>query len=527
MTRPTGSEVPPCIQMDALDRDDFERVMERSAALSALAEKGARLLADFRALLRDVFAAHAKAVVAMSPLTALPRSAALRHRLVTDLIADDRYIALQRVTQLQPDKAGLATLRVGRALYAELKAGRLMLPRELRDQAASTMAERDAGDLNAEAESAQALADASEAGSSRQRTFQAEADALTDAAEEARTATDKLERALKAAADQVPGESIDAMRGALSGLAERLEDSQAEALPLPMEGPAAGAQGGDGSDAIAAMDLSEQLANNTLLAHLARLIGALQLEARAARRERVPRAKTEVFGLTQSADLARLLPQELAAMSHPVLRRDFHRRFIERQLMTYRMRGQARDGRGPAVVCLDVSGSMMGAKAIWAKAIALTLADLARRQKRAVTVLTFSSGASNLREHSLVRTSGSAKAARPRFGRGALLTFAQQQVGGGTDFEPPLRRAQEIIEQDRRFDRGDIVFITDGEARVGAATVEAFAAFKRARACRAVGIVIDVASHQTATLAQICDSVVQVSDLNAKNARAVFAAFDG
>jgi len=516
----------PVVELDALDRYDFDQLLGRSPSVSRLVEQGERLLPDFRALMRDVYAAHAKAVVRLVERKHLPGSAALRHLLVSELVADKRYVEFHRLTQLRPDNAGLATLRVGRELLRELKAGRLMLPRELRTQFAADAAEQEVEELNEEAQAARELAERT-GDEAVKRALEAEADALDEAAQEAQQALASRQGELDDAARQVPQESLDRVRGVLEGLKDRMEEAEETGhapLPLPMEAPGAGE---DGGDAIAAMDLSDKLATNKLLTQLAKLIGAFRAEARAARRQRVPRAKTEVYGLTRGNDLARLLPHELLSMRHPVLRRDFRRRLLERQLMSYRTRGDEREGRGPAVICLDVSGSMAGSKAIWAKAVALTLADWARRQHRAVTVLTFSSGPGGMRHHELVDGPGArGLAGRPLFKRTALLTFAEERVGGGTDFAPPLTAAQGIIADEKRFDRGDIVLITDGAAQLNADYVERFAGFRKERDCRCLGVVIDVADHRLDTLAQVCDGVVKVSDLDARNARAVFAAFD-
>src|SRR5207249_4537867 len=48
-------------------------------------------------------------------------------------------------------------------------------------------------------------------------------------------------------------------------------------------------------------------------------------------------------------------------------------------------------GRGPMIVCLDGSGSMEGEKEIWSKAVALTLLEIARRQRRLFRFICFSS----------------------------------------------------------------------------------------------------------------------------------------
>jgi hypothetical protein len=74
-----------------------------------------------------------------------------------------------------------------------------------------------------------------------------------------------------------------------------------------------------------------------------------------------------------------LLPHELLALRHPVLRRDFARRFLDAELLQYTLRAVEEKGRGPMIVCIDGSSSMAGDKEIWSKAVSLTLLDIAQR----------------------------------------------------------------------------------------------------------------------------------------------------
>jgi uncharacterized protein with von Willebrand factor type A (vWA) domain len=298
-----------------------------------------------------------------------------------------------------------------------------------------------------------------------------------------------------------------------------------EALAAGEDQLGAGGERGAGGDSVDALALGERLARSKLLQRLARLVGALRRQARGARRERVPRAPAEVYGVRLGDDLARLLPSELVTLRHPVLRREFRRRFIEGRLMSYEVRGEDHQGRGPAVICLDVSGSMAGGKGIWAKAVALTLADLARRDGRAVTVLTFSSGRGSVRRHDLVADRRSASG-RQRFDRAPLLSFVEAPIGGGTDFAQPLAAAADLIARSRRHRRGDVVLITDGEAALTAPQLEAFTRFKGDTDSRCLGVLVDVASHRTDTLERVCDERVSVTALTAESARRIFGAFD-
>jgi len=344
----------------------------------------------------------------------------------------------------------------------------------------------------------------------------------------------RLAEELDEAARGLPAESLQRVEGVLDGLAERAagEDAARQALGGAPEEAVAGSGAGASVDVL---DLGDRLRHSELVRRLSRLVGALRAEARAMRRRRAPRARTEVYGVRRGVGLealGHLLPVELSALGHPALRRDFQRRLLEGTLLGYALRGEDERGRGPAVVCLDVSGSMAGKKAVWAKAVTLTLADLARRDGRAVSVLTFSSGPRSVRRYDLVpegrggTRSGRGARRHRRFEAEPLLGFVEERVGGGTDFAAPLRVAQEIVRGAKRFRKADVVLVTDGEAALAPGEVEGFARFKAETDARALGLLVDVAAHQRGTVEAVCDRVVSVRALTLGDARRVFAAFD-
>src|SRR5262249_56949220 len=143
------------------------------------------------------------------------------------------------------------------------------------------------------------------------------------------------------------------------------------------------------------------------------------------------------------------------------------RRQAEGKLCRCRLRGADERGRGPMIVCLDGSSSMAGEKEIWSKAVALTLLEIARRQRRLFRFVGFSSPDTplftldlNPRDHHLVRDD-------------RALDVAEYFPGGGTDFEVPLDAALATLTA-ARYRRGDVVLITDGECQVSAPWLEHF-----------------------------------------------------
>src|SRR5947199_8614135 len=111
------------------------------------------------------------------------------------------------------------------------------------------------------------------------------------------------------------------------------------------------------------------------------------------------------------------------------------------------------------IVCLDGSGSMEGEKEIWSKAVALTLLEIARRQRRLFRFICFASAATPLFTLDLNPRE------RHEVQEDRALDVAEYFPGGGTDFETPLTAAVECLAA-ARYRRGDVVLITDGECRV-------------------------------------------------------------
>ena len=75
------------------------------------------------------------------------------------------------------------------------------------------------------------------------------------------------------------------------------------------------------------------------------MVGRMREQALALRRTLFERANDEMYEVGLGAELSRLLPHELLALRHPLLRRDFARRFVDAELLQYALR--ASRGEGP------------------------------------------------------------------------------------------------------------------------------------------------------------------------------------
>jgi uncharacterized protein with von Willebrand factor type A (vWA) domain len=181
----------------------------------------------------------------------------------------------------------------------------------------------------------------------------------------------------------------------------------------------------------------------------------------------VKKERDEIHSIKTGADLEHVLPQELASLRHPTLKLDFYRKYTERSLLQYDLKTREPKGRGPIVVCIDISGSMNGQPLDWAIAVALGMVDTAARQKRRCKVIFFDTQ---------VKKEIEFKPGERDIHK--IMDIAETGAAGGTDYEPALRAAQKDIET-TNYKNADVVMVTDGFCRVSAEFLDSFCGRKK------------------------------------------------
>jgi len=168
------------------------------------------------------------------------------------------------------------------------------------------------------------------------------------------------------------------------------------------------------------------------------------------RRVRTPRG--ELDGYEKGDDIERIVASELVLPE--IL---FMAKLAEKSLLLYRK--VLGEDYGPFYVLLDKSGSMMGMKMIWAKAVALALAQRAARERREF-YLRFFDSTPYPPLHIPKRIHGRDVA--------KLLEYvARIRANGGTDITKAILTAtDDILSSRSRRKPSDIVLITDGEDRI-------------------------------------------------------------
>jgi uncharacterized protein with von Willebrand factor type A (vWA) domain len=480
--------------------------------LDDLRARGERLLPHFDALLEDLFAALFKLVVRVRPEETVPASTLVNRQILLAALSPEGFTAIKEETALDAARAAHAACALASRALALVKSGDLFLDDEL--LAAKALADEEEALARNEA-AAEDLG--SEAG--------ALGDALDALVSQGKARKKSLERTVARSVDELPPRFREAIAQKTLSLSEDMPRGEDAAKDF------ARAVGGNGPrTASERLALAEKLAGNEKLKTLARLAGALRADARAVRRRRRERSNTEMFRVGQGAELGRLLPSELLALRHAGLRRDFLRRFLEKELLEYDLRGDDRHGRGPLVVCLDGSGSMSGPRELWAKAVALALFDIARGQGRRAHAIVFSGTETALSAFDL--TSKRAPGGKRPLNLSEVVRLAECFPGGGTDFQKPLAAALSAVKTSPL--RGaDIVFITDGEAKLEDGFVAEVEQEKRNRDLTIYGVLVDdpgrnvvpgerAQRRAASELGKVADFLTSVTELTSESVKGLF-----
>lgn len=215
------------------------------------------------------------------------------------------------------------------------------------------------------------------------------------------------------------------------------------------------------------LKLVDRITKDRRLKQVADLVGRFRNLARAKQKDKVKKDRDEIHSIKVGNDLEHVLPQELVALRHPTLKFNFYRKFTERALLQYDLKTKEKQGRGPIIACIDISGSMGGQPLDWAIAVALGLVDTAARQKRRAKVIFFDTEVKKEVE----------------FGPGErdihkIMDIAQTGAAGGTAYEPALLAARKMIET-VNYKNADVVMVTDGYCDVSGSFLQEFNEAKR------------------------------------------------
>lgn len=183
---------------------------------------------------------------------------------------------------------------------------------------------------------------------------------------------------------------------------------------------------------------------------------------------------------------------------------DFYKKLLNKSLLEYKTRGVEK-GKGPIIVCIDVSGSMQGSNEVWAKSVVIASLEIAVSQKRNFRCIAFSDFVS-----STIDMNKNDKLIDK------ILEISDIYVSGGTDYSPALENCLEIIEESK-FKKADILFITDGEPYryLDSEFKSKFITLKKSKDFKVQSILLG--GGNTDYLEEFSDSITELKDLNKDN----------
>lgn len=199
--------------------------------------------------------------------------------------------------------------------------------------------------------------------------------------------------------------------------------------------------------------LADKLRKNRLFRHIAKLVGRFQHIVQGAVAHNYSHGYDEIVDITVGSDIARMIPSEMLKLKrHKKL---FFKDMTENNLLHYNLKGEEKMGKGPIIVCMDISASMTDGdppREAWAKAVTLALATLAEKQDRAFGFVAFNTSVVD----SMTRPKGEHLSIKDK------VKIADIRACGGTTYYEPLRKAFRIRRKHPSMKPADIVFVTDG-----------------------------------------------------------------
>lgn len=502
------------IEADRFDELTWRDTYDQAGALQDLVEDLGQSHNYAADLVRDVFTAAYKATPEVRDAADVDPTRAVNRQIMASLLDSPEFSDLRAETTGDPYASAMATLAMAPTI-------REMLTRAEEAQRAAEAAAAARQDAEEKATGvAAAMAAASDAAGDDDDS------AIPDDAADAVEAAIAAAQAADAAADQAEAEARVALAAATPGMRAAGRRAAELAAEAAREEAALMTAWGISPGKLQRMSFEERARlarrlRSGRLGEFASLIGRFRTMAQAERARRVEGAPGEYVGVTLGDDVSRAIPSEIAMLGVPALRAVFAARLAEGRLMQYETRGDERAGKGAIVACVDTSTSMRDAhtgrdgtrttREAWAKALTLALLDQARsaRPRRDFAAVLFAS-----------RTE--CKAFRFPVDRepaiADVVEMAETFFGGGTNWEVPLSAAAELLDAEYSAagrQRGDVVFVTDGECGVGEDWMRTWQEAKARLGFRVFGVAIgdDVNAGPGSALDALCDNLRTLDDL--------------
>lgn len=166
---------------------------------------------------------------------------------------------------------------------------------------------------------------------------------------------------------------------------------------------------------------------------------------------------SDILGVTVGNDINALMPTEMAYASDDQLEDVFLNRFVSHKLQVFRYKSEVMKParqmnicrmmrRGPMIVCVDTSGSMVGKPEKISHSVLLRILSIAHQQRRSCFLIGFSVSINPI---DVVRNTS------------MVLNFFSHGTSGDTNASRMLDKIFELIETNDRYMNADILWVSD------------------------------------------------------------------
>ena len=248
-------------------------------------------------------------------------------------------------------------------------------------------------------------------------------------------------------------------------------------------------------------EVLKRTAKSKKLRYIANFLGRYKEMLNSTRLAGYTYGRGEKYDIEYGNSLSRTLTSELAMTATPETVPMFMKKFQNKKLKQYRKREPEYKGKGDIIVCLDESTSTFGENNAYGMAIAMVLYEICRINHTNFALVHFSFD---------TKVDYFPKDEVPDSKK--ILDCAETLLGGGTDFERPLREVF-VLTAREKVEKPDIVFITDGECDVSDEFLELFSEYKADTGAKLTGILLDKGDCFEFSLAKLSDKLYRTSEL--------------
>jgi len=496
-----------CLNHDSFDLDSFDQALSDYPNFRQTIEESGGTLSTGSALMRDLFWSFHKRAPMIAPPAPLKHSYEVNRQILEQVMNTIEWKQVREAgTADDLMMSSIATMGVAENAINALGQNTIRKINDLNDL------ETEMSQLFSQAEALDDLAKEAKGKKAKELFDRAQQARLN--AEQTQTQVDELHEEVNNAVDQAQAGIRQAARQALTE-AEQEIDSTNEAIKAYSAGYDQGGFGlsKNGQSTKEKLQLAQRVRSSDKLKQIAELCGRLTRIALAIQKAKVKHPPDEIASIEIGNNVARMLPSELCLLADPELEDIFALKFIEKRLMQYELIHHEPQGRGPIILAIDESASMDEpacaeedtTKEVWSKGVALALMAIARLQKRDIAIIHFASK-NQIRTQFFNKGEASPEEA---------LEVAEFFYNGTTAFEPWMTKALELIDNSR-FDKADVICVTDGLASISATVKTNWLQTKAAREMRAFGILIGT-NEGAGVLASITDAMLPLDMLKNDN----------